>query len=323
MTRFHRGKGVFVLLLPLMLFGKAWAGSANPGLLALVPPGAGIVAGIAAPPSPDRPDNFILITHSNVVDLEDFFALTGADDSRTIREMIFVAMADDSGGLGGHSLLVNGHFNQQRLFKSATDGGAKATTYHGVAVLEIQPFARERGVFRDIRWFAVLDSGVVVFGTVAAARLELDRYLAHSGTDASLLHELAQLHGKDQTWCVLSTSIPALASPALNEEIRNELAMLNPDLAELSQSGGALEFGVHYGRQVEFEYAVAPASITAVHKGAGAATRSSSGLPWSSSLFPALDLNEDANTLHGVVKVSMRRYKKWLAEVRRTPIAVD
>lgn len=323
MARFRRADGLSVFFGLLIFIENASAGSLNLRMLSLVPSGVQIVAGIEAPPSQSQPDNFVLITHSNTVDLKDFFALTGADDSRTIHEIIFVAMADHNDALGGHSLLVNGHFNQQRLFKSATDGGAKATTYRGIAVLEIQPFARERDVFTDVRWFAVLDSDIVVFGTVAAAQLELDRYLAHSGTDPALVQELAQLHGKDQTWCVLSSSVSTLSSPAWNDQIRNVLARLNPQLADLSQSAGTLECGVHYGRQVEFEYDLAVTPAAALRAGIESAKQSSSELPGSSSLFPALNMSGDANTLRGVIKVSMRRYKQWLVEIGHTPIAVD
>jgi hypothetical protein len=37
------------------------------------------------------------MTHNNTVDLEDFYALTGADSSRTIHQIIFVAVADSRG----------------------------------------------------------------------------------------------------------------------------------------------------------------------------------------------------------------------------------
>jgi len=323
MAQFRRAMGLWVFLLPVLVPGNAAAASPHPPLLSLVPPGAHIVAGVEAPPSSQQPNNFVLITHSNTVDLADFFALTGADDTLTIQRIVFVAMADNNRELGGHSLLVQGHFNQQRLFKSATAGGAKAINYRGVGVLEIQPFARERNEFRDVRWFAVLDSGIVIFGTVTAARVELDRYFAHSETDPSLLGKLNRLRSNNQTWCVLSSPIRALSSPAWNNEIRNVLARLNPELAGLSQSGRALEFGVHYGRQVEFEYDLAATSAAANPVEIDSAVRSPAESPLSSSLLPALDMHGNSNALHGVIRVSMHRYKQWLAQIGQTPVAVS
>ena len=66
-------------------------------LIALVPPGAPIVAGINASPQPGQPDNFVLVTHDNILDLQDLFALSGADSSRIFQQVVFVAMADSAG----------------------------------------------------------------------------------------------------------------------------------------------------------------------------------------------------------------------------------
>ena len=207
MTRFHGHKKLPILFFPFIFIGIAAAASPDPRLLSLVPPGAQVVAGISAPSTEGQPDNFVLMTHNNTVDLEDFFALTGADSSRIIHQIVFVAVANNEGQPNEHSLLVSGHFDQPQVFKSAADGGAAATNYRRIPVLEIQPFARERGVFHEVRWLAVLDSNVLVFGSVASTRQELDRYLAHSRADEALLRRLAHLRSKDQSWCVLSASI--------------------------------------------------------------------------------------------------------------------
>ena len=106
MTRFPAHRRLPILSFPFILVGIATA-SPDPRLLSLVPPGAQLVAGIIAPPTQGQPDNFVLMTHNNTVDLEDFYALTGADDSRTIHQIVFVAMTDNSGQLTEHSLLVS------------------------------------------------------------------------------------------------------------------------------------------------------------------------------------------------------------------------
>src|SRR5215472_9789622 len=139
-TRFHDYKEPPVLFFPLVLIGIAGAASPDPRILSLVPPEAQLVAGISASSVQDQPDNFVLMTHNNRVDLGDFFALIGADSSRTIHQMVFVAMASDSGRLNEHSLLVSGNFDQPQIFKSAAEGGAVQTSYRGIPVLEIQPF---------------------------------------------------------------------------------------------------------------------------------------------------------------------------------------
>jgi hypothetical protein len=316
MTLFNLHKEFPMLLTPLIFAGVASAASPDPRLLSLVPPGAQIVAGISAPAQQGQPDNFVLITHNNTVDLKDFFALTGADGTRIIHQIVFVAIGVNQGPLSEHSLLVSGHFDQPRLFRSATDGGAAVTSYRRIPVLEIQPFTRERDTFKDVRWLALPDSNVLLFGSIVSVRLELDRYLARSQTDASLLRQLAHLRSKDETWCVLS-------APLRNGEIARALAAVNPALAELARSGDAFEFGLHYGRGVEFEYDATVASTEASRPGMDSHRQAPVEPASSASLMPVLNTAVGAHSLHNIIEVSMSRYKAWLAEISSARFPVD
>jgi len=317
MTRFQGQKNLPILFFPFIFVGVASAASPDPKLLSLVPPGAQIVAGIDAPPPPTQPDSFVLKTHINTLDLEDFFALTGADGSRIIHQIVFVAMAINDGQPSEHSLLVSGHFDQPHVFKSAADGGATVAGYRQIPVLEIQPFARERSVFNDVRWLTVLDSKILVFGSIGNVRLELDRYLAHSQIDESLLRRLARLRNKDQTWCLFLPSVRTLSSLAQDQEMHGMLAALNPQLAELAQIADEFEFGTYYGRRVEFEYEVTMASTRVDRSTSGSLLQSPAG-PAKNALLPTLDAIGDTNISHGVVEVPLFRYREWLAEIKRS-----
>jgi hypothetical protein len=277
--------------------------------LGMVPPGAQVVAGINASPQPDQSDNFLLITHDNTVDLQDFLALSGADGSRIIYEVVFVAIANSTGLLSEHSLLVSGHFDQPHIYESAVEGGATVTYYRGIPVLVIQPFAREQGAFNNVRWLAVLDSNILAFGTIATLQRELDRYIAHSPADSPLLNRLGRLRAKDQTWCLLSPL-------TRNDEIRGLLATLDPKLANIARSGDSFELGIHFGRRVEFEYDVTVDS-TVPGRAISQLVHSSVASENGASLLPALNIIGGDNAARGVVEVSMSRYRTWLAEVRR------
>ncbi len=279
-------------------------------LIAMTPPGAQVVAGINAPPSRDQPDQFVLITHNNIVDFQDLFALTGADNSRFIREVVFVAIANDAGQLNEHSLLASGHFDQKRVYRSAVEGGAALTEYRGIPVLVIQPFARERRSFNDVRWLAVLDSNVLLFGTIDTTRRELDRYVDRSLADPSLLARLAHLRDKDQTWCLL-------LAPDQSDEIQEVLASFDPKLAKIAQSAGSLEFGIYYGKEVEFEYKSAEDSELADRASVQSLKHPPAASLKEESLLPVLNLVGNNNASGGVIKLSMRRYKAWLVEVKR------
>ena len=313
MIWFHGHKKLQILFFQVILIGVATA-SPDPRLLSLVPSGAELVAGISASTIQGQPDNFVLMTQNNWVDLQDFFALTGADDTRSIHQIVFVEVkvANRDGQPNEHSLLVSGHFDQRHVFKSASDGGTAVTNYRRIPILEIQPFAREHGRFHDVRWLAVLDSSILVLGSVASTRQELDRYLSHSQMDELLVRRLARLRSKDQTWCLLSASVQRLPSLIRDHEIHDVLAKLSPELAELAKSGNELEFGIHYGRRVDFEYEV---TLTSVGRIGPDSFRHSVEPAKSESLLPTFKTTADAEAVHGDISVSMSRYKTWLAQI--------
>jgi hypothetical protein len=308
MRRIRVSKAVLLVLLSFFAIAVARAVTPNPKLLSLVPPMAQSVAGMTAAQRDGQPSSFLLVTHNNLMDLNDFMALSGADESRFIEQIIMVA-SDRGGTLAEHSLLASGHFDQKVISRSAdrSGAGAKASQYRGIAVMEMQPFARERSSFHDVRWLALMDGKLAVFGTIRMVQQELDRYLDRSVADPPLEQRLARLRRDDATWCVTTL-------PDHNSEIQATLQILDSRLAGLLQAGDTIQFGIHYGRQVEFEYEVGMASgrdAEAVQRSTGA---SAPGMK-ESSLLPVGDLTRVDGGVRGVLKVSKERYEAWIAEV--------
>jgi hypothetical protein len=280
----------------------------DPRLLSLVPPAVQVVAGMNAPSGGSQPKSFLLMTHNNSMDLDDLIALTGGDPTRVIQQVIMVAAEDGRGGLTEHSLLAGGHFDPALIRRSV--GGASVTRYRDISLLVVQPFARERANFNDVRWLAMIDSDVALFGTIAMVKQELDRYLSRSVADPFLVQKLARLRRDDDTWCVL-------IRPVSSNEIRSVLEAVGATLADHLQDGHTFEFGIHYGRRVEFEYEV----NTPTSAGAEAVSRSlvqSLAGPdvTGSSHSPAFGASQADGVVHGAVKISRARYDAWVAEVK-------
>jgi hypothetical protein len=304
MRPFGVGKVVLVVLFSLLTIALGSAVTPNSKLLSLVPPTAQSIAGMIAPRSGREPSSFLLITHNNLLDLNDFIALSGADNSRVIEQIIMVA-SDGGGAFAEHSLLASGHFDQGLIYRSANRSvGASVTKYRGIPVLVVQPFARERDTFHDVRWLAMMDSNLAVFGTIASVQRELDRRLDHSVADPALGRRLAHLRRDDATWCVATL-------PDHNGEIEAAFEMLDPRLPELLRPGNTLEFGTHYGRQVEFEYEVGLASSHDVESVLASLQPPVTG----SSLLPVAELIKIDGGIRGVLKVSKDRYEAWKAGV--------
>lgn len=302
-----------ILLYSLVLTGTAHP-SPDPRLTCLIPGEAQLVSGISASSSRGQPSNFVLMTGKNQIDLTDFYALTGGDDTRRIHQIALVALSDKA-MLDEHSLLASGYFDKSRTFKAAISAGATIAMYRGIEVAEIQPFGRERKSFNEARWLAILDSGVLVFGSIDLIRLELDRYLSHGDSDESLLRRLGHLRSKNQEWCVLSGSIDRLALPVWREEIHSTLTAINPELANTALSADEFEFGLFFGRHVELEYFLSgvpdrnsSSSIDPLNKKVGEAA-----LP--TSLLASIDQSAEMNTTHRIITIPTSRFEDWLSEI--------
>jgi hypothetical protein len=112
----------------------------------------------------------------------------------------------------------------------------------------------------------------------------------------------------DATWTVLSL-------PTWNAEMRNALAVINRELAERLKDGDSLQFGICYGRQVEFEYEITTASGSSTRAISDSLTQSFAGLEKESTLLRSTEAITEGNTVHGIITVSMARYNAWLTEV--------
>jgi len=308
MKRFHRNHNLAMLLFPLISVGVASAVSPDLRLLSLVPLSAQVVAGMDAPLRPGLPDAYLMMTYNNTVDLRDFLALSGVDDSRSIHQVILVAAGDGMGSLAEHSLLATGHFDDARIFKAAVENGASISQYKGTRVLVLQPFERDRGTFKDVRWLAVIDANIALLGTIATVQQELDRHLAHSAADPSLIQNLARLRRDDETWCVLAAFVH-------NYETRRALGSLDPTLADPAHDGDAFQFGIRYGRHVEFEYELTASSRSFAQAVSGSLSQSLAGPAKGLALLRAPYVTGNGTPMRGVIKLSRARYEAWLAEI--------
>jgi hypothetical protein len=281
-------------------------------LIALVPPGSELVAEIRAPSPHRHTGNFSFMTSYNRVDLADFVALTGCDQSRVLNEVIFTASPGRDGNPIEHSILVGGHFDQDHIFRNVN---SKETTfrYRGEVVLDVSPYERERSYFNHRRWLAFMGSSIAVFGTVASVKTEIDRSLAGSPPDRIILQRLARLQHRDEEWSLL----PAVGQ---GTAVGRQLRLLDSTLAALAENGDFVAFGIRFGRRVDLEFAVGrdsnvetaslPESLSVrsadLHNH-GSLLRSQSGR---SSAGDALE--------HRFFRLSKTQFEKWVAQASST-----
>jgi hypothetical protein len=161
-----------------------------------------------------------------------------------------------------------------------------------------------------VRWLAVMDSNVALFGTRTSVEDELERYLAQSATDPLLMLKVSRLHNDNATWSVLGAF-------DVDNQLEQVFASLDPVLANLIHDRKSFQFGVHYGKKVELEYDVilpsaAPPPSISNFSGQSLVAGNSNG----SSLLP----RQDPAGVHRVVKITIAQYKAWLLECAQAAV---
>jgi hypothetical protein len=308
---FRNAKAVLLMSFLFISSVAACALSSDVRLLSLVPPESKIIAGMVRPAGEDKLSSFLLFTENNRLDLQDFFAVSGMDKSRSIHQVVFTAGVDLTGMGSEHSLLVSGHFNRDAIFRSVGSGKAEIASYRGIAILMVPAFERERSTLSELRWLAILDSNVAIFGTVETVRRELDRYVANSRPDPLLMERLSRLGRNDDSWCLL----PA---PKVGGVAAKVLESLDGKLESVVKEGRPLEYGIHFGRTVEITASsedIATAS-SRMERNAPPATS-----PAASYLLGYSGDGESTLT-RTVVKVPRRRYEKWLNALSARSFAI-
>jgi hypothetical protein len=291
---------------------SASALSSDLRLLQMVPPESQVVAGMLSPTPAGQPSGFLLITASNRLDLDDFYSITGADASRLIHQVVFVAAAGGEGRRSEHSLLVKGHFDRNAIFRFAESGNATTETYRGESILVVPPLPRERSRFKQVRWLAILKSDIAIFGTPMIVQQELDRQIASRGPDPILMERLSRLGPRDEIWCLLPASSPGGL-------IESALEKLDPKLGAIAREGRSMQYGIHFGSHVEI---TASSNHAAPEISNFENDRSDAPSAPAHSFLAVSPGGEEDRTIT-VVKIPRGRYDQCLAEFAKSSLQAD
>jgi hypothetical protein len=300
----------FLFLLLLSSVKDLFALSTDPRLLQLVPPQTRLVAGMSRSAAQGNTGSFLLLANENRIDLNDFIALTGGDASRRLNGVVFVAGRDSGTHRNEHSLLANGQFDRESIFRFAS-AGASRESYRGVPVLVVPPFKRERETFREVRWLAIPEEHLAVFGSVESVQLELDRWIERTVADPMLMTRLERLKGQADSWCVLLAG----DGVGIAEEV---LGMLDPKLGKVAHEGELLAYGIKFGRKIEVMAAADPFPRKSRNGRSGAPGSEGAGAMHMFSI-PL----EDGVGSRAVVKVSRRRYEEWIEQTAPRDSVLD
>jgi hypothetical protein len=281
----------------------ARAVSPDPRILSLVSPRTQILSGMRATQSKPLPNSLLMITSKSKLDLEDFIAVSGVDSLRSIHEVLLESTPGDRSPLITHSLLASGRFDRERIYRSAISNGAALGAYRGIDLVVLEPFPRERQELDEVRWLAILDGDVALFGMIPDVEAELDRYLSRSSAETIFATRLARLKKDDENWSMLLASGGDAQTP-------DALKLIRPTLPGFIPLGGTLEFGFHFTSSIELDYDVSVSSEAGVQTAVQTLPGSIS-----SSFLATSACSPSDSSAHGAIKISREQYVAWLAEV--------
>jgi hypothetical protein len=301
---------VFFALVLICTAVAGWASPARSTLLALVPEGAQIVAGIEDPHNQASSGRLLLVTHNCNLDFNDWNAITGVNPHREANEVIEVATSSADRELNEHMVLVAGRFDRERIFRAAVENGASMSEYRGERLLVVEPFARERQEMNASRSMAILDDRATLFGSPQLVRQALDRYRNRSVPDPLLVERLRQLHPDVNSWNVLVMSGPMLARHA-------DPGQLHAPWTHVLDGADELTVGIHYGSTDRIDFAVHTMSTQSTSPLAGLATAPRViFVDMSTSRRLRLQtLSVEQGRVRGSLLVPGEQFDRWLASV--------
>src|SRR5579863_2335196 len=252
MTTLQQSIGVCTLMAASFV-ASAVAAPQHSGLLALVPANAQIVAGIEDPHNPDSHGRLLLVTHNDNLDYEDCVSITGVDSHRRVEEVIEAAATSERGELAEHLVLLAGRFDQKRVFKAARQNSARLVSYKGNEILVVDPLPRELNAMRDVRWLAILNDEVAIFGTQQMVSQVIDRAAERADIDPALAEKISRLRSDVNSWDVLAMPSDMLAR-------HFELGRMDAAWTAVLDSADEVELGIRYGGKARVDFAVHSAS---------------------------------------------------------------
>ncbi len=180
-------------------------------------------------------------------------------------------------------------------------------------MLDVSPFERERNYFNHRRWLAFMGSSIAVFGTVASVETVIDRSLAGSPPDGTILQRLARLQRDHEEWSLL----PAVGQ---GTAVWHQLRLLDSTLATRAENSDFVAFGIRYGTRVELEFAVGRDSNVETASLSDSLSRQSAHLHSRESLLgsPSGRSSGGDAVEHRFLILSKPQFEKWVAQASST-----
>jgi len=207
----------------------------------LIPPDAPVIAGLHRVSQDQARSALWLATRNNLDDLNRLVAMTGSDPDRRFDYVIVADWPSSTDTLGSHLLVAQGRFEMASIL--STIAHPKKLTYNGVTVLTVAAPAASQ---QTVRWLAIPERDIAIFGTPAGVQAALDRYRSGAAPDPGVKERLRNAHDRNQAWSSVKLAPPSRAQPV---NLRAGADNLSPCLNQL----GEVDLGIQVGKTVSID----------------------------------------------------------------------
>jgi hypothetical protein len=236
-----------ILAVPVLLITGALSAFAaiDPALLALVPPGSKLVAGVQLTQARSSQFGQYLLSHAggDEESFQQFTEQTGFDPRHDLDEIVFATTGPSAENHHTNfAILARGSFDRNRILGNAKARGALVEAYQGTDLI-FEKHGNHPGP-----GFAFLDGGIAVMADRATLRQIVGNRTSSAGLDPTLQDQLLKVSAGNDGWFVSSMS-GLLFAHHVEHETKQTIPQAQA-LESILQSSG----GVHFGDVVGFSF---------------------------------------------------------------------
>ncbi len=217
--------------------GCGMAFAADPALLQLVSPNAGVLAGIQVDQSKKSPFGQFMLSRMSpdAADMTKFVAATGFDPRRDLSEILFAGDALPTGkGSSTGVLVARGTFNPARIAGIVQAHGGVVTSFQGVDLMT--------GGNSNTWGIALLDTTTAAMGDLDSVKAVITRHNSGAPPAADIAAKVDTLGANNDFWFLtlapLSSFAPVIPDPQLGNALQNGQLF-----QAVTQASGGVKFG--------------------------------------------------------------------------------
>lgn len=220
-------------------------GAVDPALLALIPPGAKLVAGVRLDQARSSEFGQHVLNRMNTEDerFQQLIEQTGFDPRHDLDELVFATSGPGSDkSQPQFVILARGTFDQSRIEAKVKAKGGAIQSYEGVHLIVDGPKNRHGGAF------AFLDGGIAVMADQATLRQIIAGRANPTALDSVLQDLVMKASADNDAW--FASSVPGSYLARHMEQETKQPMQQAQALQSILQSSG----GVHFGEVVQFSF---------------------------------------------------------------------